>query len=435
MRESKDVFKSYTYWSFRYSRTHVVHNIEIEPNETILSEISKNISLVNHLLQDLMKKYELLKHLTHTETDNISHNTNKTLNDFIKMKSHFKIRANNKIKEPKKTLSATESYIDQLTEDNVSGIHKKKTLNGKKTNVKSHYRPGDTKVQLGYPLKSEGKTVFFTDESSENNTEEKNYKRKPREKKVFGIKDSISSDSQEDTFVTKKSQSSTTQKKIKLKENLKHKTITTPKDYLDDGILRGNPKESEESEDVKKVLVIHLDSKKNPNVNRLRPSNPNEVKIVSTKQKQRTTKSTTRMFKSDITADPNSDLEDHKALQEEILRAKTLRQALGDACIILVNRKCKKVLKNVLKDICKKDKRCSSNFNKDFTDNGIAACDEEFNNPNGKTGRNVHHDKHFSDYNDDESDDDRGQDDDEELTGGIYLHDFRMNCINPHSKL
>ncbi|XP_063370314.1 SWI/SNF-related matrix-associated actin-dependent regulator of chromatin subfamily A containing DEAD/H box 1-like [Cydia amplana] len=405
----------------------VVHNIEIESNESIFSEISRNISFVNNLLQDLMKKYELLKHLTHTETDEISHNPNKELNEFIKMESHFKIRAKDKIKEPE-TLSATESYTDKSTEDNVSGIHKKKTLKGKKIN-----HPGDTKGQLGYPLKLVGKTLFFSDESSEKNTNETHYKRTPKEKKVFGTKDSVSSDSQEDTFLTKKSQSSTAQRKIKLKENIKHKKITTPKDYkyLDDEILKDNQKESEDTGNVKKVLVIHLDSNKSPNVNQLRTSNPNEVKIPSEKNKQRTTESTTHMLKLDNTDDSNSDLEDHKAMQEVISRAHTLREALGDACILLVIKKCKKALKNVLKDICKKDRKCASNFNNDFTENGIAACDEEFNKPNGKPSQNVRHDKYFRDYdNDDSENDDHGQDDYEELTGAKFVDYTRQGLLD-----
>ncbi|XP_063630625.1 uncharacterized protein LOC134801932 isoform X2 [Cydia splendana] len=407
----------------------VVYNIEIEPNETILSEISKNISRVNHILHDLMKKYERLKHLIHTDTDKINHSAN----DFVTMKTHFKIRAKENIKEPQKTFSATQSYTDQSTEDNVRGINKKKTLKEKKFNIKGHYRPGDTEVQLRYPLKSDGigKTLFFTDELSENDTNETHYKRQPREKKVFGIKDTVSSDSQEDTFVTKKSQTSTTQKNIKLEENLKHKQIITQKDYLDGEILRGTTKESENPKDVKKVLVIHIDGNKNSNVNILRTSNPNEVKIPSTNKKQRTTESATRTFKSDIAADPNSDVEEHKAMQEEILRAKTLRHALGDACLLLVVKKCKKALKDVLKDVCKRNKKCSSNFNKDFTENGIAACDEEFNKPKGKTGRNVRHDKYFGDYDDDDSEnDDHGQDED-----GAHFVDYTrqglldMTCL------
>ncbi|XP_063390096.1 uncharacterized protein LOC134675718 [Cydia fagiglandana] len=385
----------------------VVHNIEIEPNETILSEISSNISRVNHVLQDLMKKYDLLKHLIQTQTYKINHNKNK-YNDFVTMKTHFKIRAKEKIKESKKTFRATESYTDQSTEDNDSGIHKKKKLKEKKVNIYGHYRPGDTEVQLRYPPKSDGigKTLFFTD-ASENDTNETYYKGKPREKKVFGIKDTVSSDSHEDTFVTKKYQR-TTQKKNKLQENLKQQKITNPRDYLDDEIIRGTTKESDNTKDVQKVLVIHIGNT-NSNVNLLRTSNPNEVKIPSTKMKQRTTESTTHTFKSDITTDPNSDIEEHKAMQEEILRAKTLRHELGDACVLLVVRKCKKALKDVLKDVCKRSKKCSSKFNTDFTANGIAACDEEFNKPKGKKGRN---------YDDDDSEnDDHGQDEDEELTG------------------
>ncbi|XP_061725119.1 uncharacterized protein LOC133531042 isoform X2 [Cydia pomonella] len=372
-----------------------------------------------------MKKYDLLKHLTHTDTDKIS--TNKTLNEFINMKSHYKVRAKDKIKEPKNTLSATEYDIDQSTEDNVSGIHKKKTPKGKKIYNKDDHFSRDTKIPLGYPLKLEGTTLFFTDESSENNTNETHYKRKPRDKKLFGKKDTVSSDSQEDTFVTIISQSSTTQKPIKLKENLKHKKITQ-KDNVDEEILRGNPKESEGSEDVKKVLVIHLDSNKNPNANQLRTPHSNEVKIPSTKKK-RTTESS--KFKSDIAADPNSDFEEHKVMQEEISRAKSLRQALGDACTKLVNRKCKKALKDVLTDICKKERKCSSKFNNDFTQNGIDACDEEFKNPNGKRGQNVRHDKHFRDYDDDDDDSENDDHDrDEELTGAQFIDYTRQGLLD-----
>ncbi|XP_048000189.1 uncharacterized protein LOC125237228 [Leguminivora glycinivorella] len=379
----------------------VVYNTEIEPGQTFLAEISKNISLVNHLLQDLMKKYKLLQHLTNAEMAKIAQNTNSISQGGTR--SDFKIRAKEKVKEPKKTVSTTTEFqTDQSTEYSSSEVDQKKPIQNKKTNDNGNLSR-DSKVQLSHI--ADGKALYFNDESEENITTE-----------VTDMKVKYLSGSQEHTFVTEKSRITTTHTKMKLKENVKHKVLTTTKKYRDDEILRGQPEEIKDPQGVKKVLVIHLEGGKNLNQNQ--GSDPKDVNTPSTRNKQRTTKSI--LFKSDITEFP-SDFDDNNRMQAELSRAKVLRQALGDACIRLVNQKCKNALNDVLTDICKRDRKCSGAFNKDFTGNANRACDEEFGNPSLKKRR---HDKYFRDSGAD------SRNEDEELTGTQFVDYTRQGLLD-----